>query len=78
MPPLAQIVEAKTIFLFCEMHGRLKRSTLQHKKPSTKTLLEMQQKFYVHGSVKNCECDKSYRILFHLSPVSLSFINILW
>ena len=56
VPPPAQSEEAKTILLFCEMHGRLKRSTFQHYNPSTKTLKEMQQKIYVHGSVKNCEC----------------------
>ena len=30
VPPPAQSAEAKTILPLCEMHGRLKRSTLQH------------------------------------------------
>ena len=79
VPPPAQSAEVKAIVLFCEMHGRLKWSTLQHLNPLTKTLIEMQQIFYVHGSVKNCECDRVViSFLCHLSPVSFSFINILW
>ena len=30
VPPPVQSAEAKTILLFCEMHRRLKRTTLKH------------------------------------------------